>query len=334
MKPVATIAVLLSLAAVALAACGGDSDKLTIYSGRSETLIGPLLEQFTDATGVETEILYGGTSEVAATILEEGSNSPADVFLAQDAGALGVLSEEGRLTVLPSSLLDAVPDSFRSPDGLWVGVSGRARVVAYNTAAVQPKDLPDSILDFTRAEWDGRIGWAPTNGSFQSFVTALRVVEGEEAARSWLEGIKDNGARDYPNNTAILAAVGEGEIDIGFTNHYYLYRFLAEEGEGFGARNYYLGGGDAGALVNIAGVAIIDTSDETENAERFIEYLLSPEAQQYFSDETFEYPLVDGVSANPNLKPLSDLDPPDIDLGDIADLRGTLDLLRETGVLP
>ena len=334
MKPVATLAVLLSLAAAALSACGGDSDKLTIYSGRSETLIGPLVRQFTDATGVETEVLYGGTSEVAATILEEGSNSPADVFLAQDAGALGVLSDEGRLTALPTSLLDAVPDSFRSPAGLWVGVSGRARVIAYNTSAVQPDELPDSILDFTDPAWDGRIGWAPTNGSFQAFVTALRLIEGEETARSWLEDIKDNGARDYQNNTAILAALGEGEIEVGFTNHYYLYRFLAEEGEGFGARNYYLGSGDAGALVNIAGAAIVDTSNNREKAERFIEYLLSPEAQQYFSDETFEYPLVDGISAHPDLEPLSELDPPNIDLGDISDLRGTLDLLNETGVLP
>ncbi|MDP3767184.1 MAG: iron ABC transporter substrate-binding protein [Dehalococcoidia bacterium] len=319
----------------AVAACGGDDgETLTIYSGRSQSLVQPLLEQFSEDTGVTIKVRYGETAQLAATILEEGDNSPADVFFAQDAGALGALADEGRLAELPADLLALVPEPFRSPDGLWVGASGRARVVAYNTENVSPEGLPDSILDFTDPEWKGRIGWAPTNGSFQAFVTGLRVTAGEETAREWLEGIEANDPTEYANNVAAVEAVARGEVDVAFVNHYYLFRFLAEEGGSFDARNYYLPGGDPGALVNVAGAAVLDTADSSEDAERFIDYLLSPAAQQYFADETFEYPLIEGVETDPELKPLSELEPPNIDLSDLSDLEGTLDLLRETGVLP
>jgi iron(III) transport system substrate-binding protein len=315
-------------------ACGGGGDSLTVYAGRSETLIGPILERFEDETGIDVEVRYGETAGLASTILEEGNNSPAEVYIAQDAGALGALAREGRLSPLPEAILDRVPPEFRSPEGLWVGISGRARVVAYNTEALEESELPASILDFTDAEWRGRIGWAPTNGSFQAFVTALRLVEGEEVARAWLEGIRANEPQEYPNNITALEAVANGEVDVAFINHYYLLQFIAERGEGVAARNYFLPGGDVGSLINVAGAAILNTADDTEDAERLIEFLLSEEAQAYFAEETYEYPLVAGVSADERLTPLAELSQPDIDLSDLSDLEGTLELLRETGVLP
>jgi iron(III) transport system substrate-binding protein len=325
------------LAALAIAgfACGGNGgDTLTIYSGRSEELVGPLLEQFADETGIDVRVKYGDTGEMAATILEEGGNSPADVFFAQDAGALGALDAEGRLVALPQELLDRVDEAFRSPDGRWVGASGRARVVAYNTDAVSADELPDSILEFTDPEWKGRIGWAPTNGSFQSFVTALRLIEGEDAARAWLEGIKANDPTDYPSNDVALQAVIDGEVDVAFVNHYYLFRMKAEQGEDIPAANHYTSAGDAGSLINVAGVAVLDTAGDGDLAERFVDFLLSNEAQAYFADETYEYPLIDGVQVQASLVPLAELEPPSIDLGGLSDLEGTLDLLRDTGVLP
>ncbi|MEX2247090.1 MAG: iron ABC transporter substrate-binding protein [Dehalococcoidia bacterium] len=316
------------------ASCGGDSETLTVYSGRTQSLVQPVLDAFAAETGIDVRVRYGETAEMAATILEEGGNSPADVFFAQDAGALGALAREGRLAVLPQEQLDRVAAHFRSREGVWVGVSGRARVVAYNTENVDPEELPDSILDFTDPAWRGRIGWAPTNGSFQSFVTALRVIEGEDVARAWLEGIKANDPVDYANNTAALEAVANGEVDVAFINHYYLLQFLAERGESFGARNYYIKGQDSGALVNAAGVAVLRTAKHADEAEQLVEFLLSEEAQQYFAETTYEYPLSAGVPADPRLVPLSELATPDIDLGDLADLEGTLDLLRATEVLP
>ena len=321
-------------AAAVASGCGSDGGSLTIYSGRTQSLVEPLLEQFSADTAIEIRVRYGDTAELAATILEEGDNSPADVFFAQDAGALGSLVVEDRLTAIPTPYLGHVPEAFRSPDGLWVGLSGRARTVAYNTDAVSEADLPDSILDFTDAKWKGRIGWAPTNGSFQAFVTGLLLLEGEDTAREWLEGMKANDPTDYPSNDAVVDAVGNGEVDVGFVNHYYVLRFIDERGEDFPVRNYYLGGGDAGSLVNVAGLGVLDTADNQSDVEKFIDYMLSPAAQQYFADETFEYPLIEGVEATAGLTPLGELEPPNIDLSDLADLRGTLDLLRETGVLP
>ncbi len=313
------------------ASSGGGS--LVIYSGRNQELVGPIIERFEEESRIDVEVRYGDTAELAATILEEGENSPADMFFAQDAGALGAVADEEILRELPGEASEQVEERFRDPDGRWVGVSGRARVVAYNTESLSEGDLPASILGFTDPEWQGRIGWAPTNGSFQAFVTALRVIEGEEVAREWLEGIQANQPREYDNNLPILEGVASGEIEVGFVNHYYLFRKLEDEGEGFGARNYYPQNGDPGALVNVAGIGILNTTDNSEESEAFLDFLLSEEAQQYFADETYEYPLVEGVPINEELTPLSEIETPNIDLGDLDDLEGTLDLLRETGVL-
>ena len=306
---------------------------LVIYSGRSEELVGPIIEQFEAETGIDVQTRYGDTAELAATILEEGENSPADLFFAQDPGALGALADEGRFQELPGQILDRVPERFRSPDGNWVGTSGRARVVAYNTAALSEDELPESIFAFTDPEWEGRIGWAPTNGSFQAFVTALRVIEGEDRARAWLEGIQANDPFVYPDNSTTLEAVASGEVEVGFVNHYYLFRALEEQGQDFGARNYYLPGADPGNLVIVAGTGILDSATNPEAARSFIQFMLAEEAQQYFAEETFEYPLVEGVEPVEGLRPLSEIQTPEVDLGDLDDLQGTLELLRETGVL-
>jgi iron(III) transport system substrate-binding protein len=310
--------------ATVAAGTSGAGDKLVIYSGRSENLVAPLMERFTQETGIPVEVRYGGTAELAATILEEGENSPADVFFAQDAGSLGALAEAGRLTVLPDDLLNKVDARFRSPNGAWVGASGRARTLVYNTERVQESDLPQSVLDLTGPQWKDKVGWAPTNASFQSFVTAMR---------QWLEAMLANGVQSFDNNAAIVEAVGRGEILGGLVNHYYLYRFLQEQGDSFPARNYFFPDGGADALINIAGVGVLDSSDNQANALAFASYLLENGAQQYFAEETGEYPLVAGVASGAWLTPIDQLNPPQLDLGDLSDLQGTLELLQEVGAL-
>jgi iron(III) transport system substrate-binding protein len=216
---------------------------------------------------------------------------------------------------------------------VWVGTSGRARVVAYNTDELSEGDLPDSILEFTDPEWEGKIGWAPTNGSFQAFVTALRVLEGEDVARDWLEGIQANDPFEYPDNLTAVEGVASGEVQVAFVNHYYLFQVMEEQGEDVPVRNYYLKDGDPGALVLAAGAGILDTAQNTEAARSFLDYTLSEEAQQYFADETYEYPLIEGVEISEELVPLSEIQSPNIDLSNLDDLQGTLELLQETGVL-
>ena len=274
---------LLLVAIGAPLACGGSDNTLTIYSGRSRTLVHPLLEQFIENSIMNVRVKYSGSATTAVTVLEEGDNTPADVVFLQDPGSLGSLADAGRLAQLPEELLNRVEPAFRSPVGQWVGTSGRARTVVYNRSNIDPNtDLPDSIRDFTKPEWRGRLGWAPTNGSFQAFVTAFRVKWGEKAARAWLEGIKANEPRDYPNNITTVRGVAKGEVDVGFVNHYYLQQFLEDEGPDYGARNHFLGNGDPGALVLVAGAGIIEQSDNRKGAERFIEFLLSETAQNYF----------------------------------------------------
>jgi iron(III) transport system substrate-binding protein len=327
----------LLIASTALAGCSLGAptpSSITIYSGRSEELVGPLIERFESETGISAEVRYGDTAELAATILEEGANTPADVFFAQDAGALGAVAQADLFEALPAEVLDRVPAALRSPDGEWVGVSGRARVVVYDSRELTQADLPTSIDGFTDPEWSGRLGWAPTNGSFQAFVTALRMLEGEDAARAWLEGIVANEPRSYEGNTQVVQAVADGEIDAGFVNHYYLLRFLEEQGESFPARNHFMPGGDPGSLVNVAGAGILAASDADASARRLVEFLLSDESQAYFAQETFEYPLIAGADGPAGMPSLDQIQTPDIDLSDLADLQGTLRLLSETGALP
>ena len=329
---VALICLLASGWSVSLAA---DEDVLTVYSGRNESLIGPLMDQFVEDTGIEVEVLYGGTSAVANQILTEGDNSPADVFIAQDGGALGALAAAGMLSALPEDVLNLVVDSaFVSPDGVWVGVSGRARVLVYSPEGLDDAglELPDSILDLTGDQWRGRVGWAPTNASFVSNVTAMRVLLGDCDTEDWLEAMIANDIQSYPKNTPIVKAVIDGEIVAGLVNHYYLFRFLAEDPD-ISATLHFFPDGDPGSLINVAGAAILESSDQPELALQFVEYMLSGSAQAYFASKTYEYPLVATVEPSVDLPSLEEIESPAIDLSDLDDLQGTLEMIEDSGAL-
>ncbi len=330
--------------AVILTACGGGSDddsggssnsgasgEITVYSGRSESLVDPLIRQFEHDTGVKVQVRYAGSAELAATIQEEGDATPADVFWSQDPGPLGVLSDQ--FAPLPDDILDRVDDGFKSDEGRWVGVSGRVRVVIYNPERVDVSELPESLDGFTDPAWENRVGWAPTNGSFQIMVTAYRVLQGEAEAEQWLEAMKDNGAKSFGNNTSVLMAVAAGEVDVGFVNHYYLHAARRSDPD-IKAENYYMNNSDdSGSLVMVSGVGVLSESDNVEAAERFVSYMLSDAAQQYFATQTAEYPVVDGVIPPANLPSFEEIDGPRVDFSKLADLQGTLELLRRAGVV-
>lgn len=313
-----------------------DPGTLIIYSGRSESLVQPIIDQFAAATGIDVQVRYGSTSEMAGVLLEEGANSPADIFYAQDPGGLGAVQQAGLLQPLPAEIVAQVSPRFVAEDGSWTGISGRARVVVYNTNTITDPatQLPDDLWGFTEPAWNGRIGWAPSNGSFQAMVTAMRAVWGEEQTREWLQGIQANNPRVFEGNTPIVEAVANGEVAVGFVNHYYLYRFLNEQGEAFAARNYFLPSGGPGSLLMVSGAGILTGADNGANAERFIAFLLSAPGQQYFAAQTFEYPVIEGVrsEATPSLAELDEL-ALDISLTDLADLEGTQDMLIDLGII-
>ncbi|MFD8192377.1 iron ABC transporter substrate-binding protein [Streptomyces wuyuanensis] len=318
----------------ALGACSDEPAGLVIYSGRNENLVGPLIEKLEDSLNTRVEVRYGDSAELSAQLLEEGDETEAGLFLSQDAGALGALSKEGRLAPLPSTTLDEVAPSHRSAAGDWVGVSGRVRVLAYNPdKAATP---PDSVHDLVKPEWKGKVGYAPTNASFQAFVTGMRVLEGDDATRTWLKGLKANKPKAYEKNDEVLRAVDEGEVSLGLLNHYYWFAKAAEEGEDkIKARIHFLPKGDPGGLVNVAGVGKLKGADkkQSEYAQKAVDFLLSAESQKHFADETKEYPLAAGVKAAEGLPPLDSLQPPKIDLGRLDSLKETLAMLQDVGVV-
>ncbi len=335
MNALAVAAALVGVTAVA-AGCGGGSgdggDKLVVYSGREEEIVGPLFDRFTEATGIGVDVRYGKSSELAAQIAEEGGNSPADVFFSQDAGALGSVADQ--LSALPQASLDRVGEGFRDPGGKWVGTSGRVRVVAFSTKKYKAADLPDDVLDYAKPQYASRLGIAPTNASFQAFVTAMRLKLGDERTKTFLADLKKNGVKTFEGNRPIVEAIADGDVDLGLVNHYYLALVKAERPDA-AVDNKFLAAGDPGALVNVAGIGILASSKKTEQAQRLVEYLLSDAGQRFYATdaEENEYPLVAGIKPREGLPPLETLVGESIPLGDLGkEEKATLELITEAGL--
>lgn len=332
----------LAFASLALAACGGgtpaseepvEGAPVVVYSGRSEELVAPLFAEFTAQTGIPVEVRYGDTAELAAQIIEEGDASPADLYFGQDAGALGALDAAGLCAPLPEGATDGVPARYRAESGNWTGITGRSRVIAYDSSRVSADEVPTSVLELTDPKWKGEVAIAPTNGSFQAFVTAMRVTLGDEATKAWLQGMVDNDAQIFEKNSLIRDAVDAGQVKLGLINHYYWYEKAAEVGEdAMNVQIAFTAPGDPGSLVNVAGACILASSGNPGGAGEFITWVLTPEEQEWFVTKSWEYPLVEGVPAAEGLPPIESLQGPDVPLAELEDLPGTLAMLQEVGL--
>lgn len=317
-----------------LAACSsseGSATPLIVYSGRSEEFIAPFFRAFTEETGIQLEVRYGDSAALAAQILEEGKNSPADIFLSQDAGALGAVSSAGLLATLESELLDRVAENYRSTQKDWIGVTGRVRVLAYAPDRVSA--LPKSIDELIKPEWKGRLAIAPTNSSFQAFVTAMIQSRGEVKAEAWLRAIVSNSPKYFEKNSLIVQAIDAGKVDAGLVNHYYVWEVSEELGRAVNVKNSFFNSGDLGNLVNVSGVGILSTSDQPDSATTLIKYLLSDSAQRSFVADTHEYSIVLPKLNPEGLPALKDIGAPKIDLAKLADLQRTQKLLIKVGML-
>ncbi|SEA07424.1 iron(III) transport system substrate-binding protein [Haloplanus vescus] len=309
------------------------SGSLTVYLGGGEGgLYRDLLTLFSDIyPDFDVRPREGGTAQLANTIVEEGDNSPADVFWAVDAGSLGSVAEADMAATLSSSVVEDVPDEFH-PTDQWVGTAGRARSVPYNTNALSADQIPDTVMDFPDTPaLEGAMGWGPTYGAFQSFVTAMRLIEGESATREWLQGMLDSGVSEYPDEFLTSNAVANGEISAGFANHYYALRVRSARSNA--PLDLAFTSGDAGALINVAGAAVVQGTDQQELAENFIHHLLTVEAQEFFATRTFAYPMIPGVPPVGGLPSIDELNPPSLDLQELSNVQPTLDLMRDVGVL-
>jgi len=308
-------------------------EPLVVYSGRDENFVAPVVATFSQATGIEVSVRYGdGTSDLAATLLNEGDTTDADVFWAQDPAWIGVIGDEGLLTELPADILGLVSEAYQDADGQWVGVTARSRVLVYNPELVSEDELPETVSELVGPEWSGRLGIAPGNASFIAFVSAMELTEGPEATLAWLEGIASNGVQTYDGNGAIVDAVISGDLDAGLVNHYYLLQRIADQGE-VTAVNHFFAPGDTGALVMATGAGVLAPSDNQDAANEFIRHLLSAESQQHFAQNLFEYGLIEGAPTPEGQIPLADLAGPDINLSDLADhLDSSVELIAEAGL--
>jgi len=316
------------------AVAGVSDNYVVLYSGRKESLVQPLIDIFTEQTGIDVDVRYAGTPELAAQLLEEGDQSPASVFLSQDAGALGALSDAGLFEILPLEISDRVDPSFTSQDGSWIGVTGRARVIVYDSETVTVEELPQTANDLVGEQWLGKVAVAPANASFQSFVTAYRVIAGESAADQWVSDLANNEPQIFEKNGAILEAVNAGEVPLGLINHYYWYELEAERGaENMRAKLYFTEPGDPASIVNVSGAGILAAQSGDLDAYELVEFFVSDQAQEYFATTTYEYPLVPGIPAPLGLPLLSDLATADFDLSDLRTLADTQELLRSYGLI-
>ena len=332
-RSAAAILMLIGLTAAA-AACSGGTDSLTVYSGRSEKLVGPIFEAFTAETGIALDVRYGSSNDLALLLAEEGDKSPADVFLSRSPGPAGYLDDLGMLSELDDDVLDRVSTTDRSPDGTWVGFAGRGRVLVYNVDEVVTTDLPDSVFDLTGPEYSGRVAVPGSNSSFQDWFTLFRLRNGDDVAIGWLNAMVANDSRFYPKNGAIVEAVGRNEIQFGLVNHYYNFQKVAANGDAQRSANHGFAPGDDGGLMIIATATVIDSSDEKDAANRLLAHLLSDEQQRYLTNKVYEYPLAIGVAPSDVLPPVPGDRVGAVDIDDVAaEFTRTIEIIEASGIL-
>lgn len=318
-----------------LTGCGSDDDtSITIYSGRSESLVGPIFEAFTAETGIAVKARYGSSNDMALTLETEGSKTTADVFLSRSPGPTGYLNDLGMLADLDDDVLGEVHTANRSHGGTWVGFAGRARVLVYNIDEVPEDDLPDSVFDLTGPEYAGLVAIPGSNSSFQDWFTVFRLRNGDDAAIAWLDDMVANGSHFYPKNRAIVEAVGRDEVRFGLVNHYYNHQEIAENGDAQRSANHGFAPGDDGGLVIIATAAVIDSSGEKDAANQLLAHLLSDEQQIYLTNKVYEYPLALGVEPADALPPAPTYRVGAVDIDDIAaEFKRTMEIIEASGVL-
>ncbi len=345
------------IAAFFLSSCGETTDdQLVVYSGRSQGLVDPLVEDFKEQTGINIEVRYGNDAELLAVMSEEGDQSPADIYWANTTGALANASQQDMLTALPDSLTSK-PASYTSSSGEWVPITVRFRTLAYNPKEVDKDDLPKSVIDIpSLKEFDGRIGWTPTYSSFYDFMTSMRLIEGNDVAMEWLEGMKELNPKSYSSNTPMLQALAGGEIDIALTNHYYILRIKhggtggeyadsdsdsdTSMGDGdtiaeANVETYHFAEGDVGNLAMVTGAAQLKTAEDPKKVQQFLSFLLSQQAQKFAAESVHEYPVIRDVELPDymlNAEDAFELSP-EYDYEQLKQLKGTLNMLREVGLI-
>ncbi|MBC7593828.1 MAG: iron ABC transporter substrate-binding protein [Kineosporiaceae bacterium] len=318
-----------------LAACGSSNDKpfITVYNAQHKELLDEMVPGFTKETGIDVKLRNGDDFELANQLVQEGSASPADVFLTENSPAMSLVDRKGLFASVDKSTLAQVPAQYSPSTGNWAGFAARSTVLAYNTAAVKDAELPASILDLANPEWKGKVAFSPTGADFQAIVSAVLETSGEAATKTWLAGLKTNGTV-YDGNSTVMKAVNSGEVEVGVIYHYYWYGDQAESGANSdNIKIHFFGNKDPGAFVSVSGAGALKSSDKLSDAQKFLKYLNGTTGQQALADgKAFEYPINPAVAVKSPVKPFGELDPPIID---VANLNGpkVISMMQEAGFL-
>jgi iron(III) transport system substrate-binding protein len=314
-----------------------DAPRVVLYNGQHKNTTEALVKAFTKATGITVEVRKGGSAQLANQIIEEGERSPADVFYSEESPPVFALAERNLLAQLPKSMLDQVAARYASRDGTWAGITARTRVTVYNKKMVQKPELPASVLEMATAAWKGRVGFVPTSGAFQEQIIAIKLLKGREAALNWLKGLKEYG-QIYNGNMAAMRAVERGEIATALINDYYWFVVAQEIGvDKMQSALHYSAHDDPGALMTVSAAGVMKTARDPDAAQKLLAFMVSQLGQETIAATVAEYPLRPGVTSpfeKPpyNLRPLSQIDPPNVSPADMGDAADAITLRREAGL--
>jgi iron(III) transport system substrate-binding protein len=328
-------AVLVLAAALSASPVVAEAQTLTLYSAQHEQVVDMLTGMFTRETGIKVQIHTGEGPEIAAQILQEGADSPADVFFTENSPELNLLDEKGLLAPVDKATLAQVPGKYSAADGDWVGVLARENVLDFNTGMIKEDSLPASILDLAVPAWAGKVGIAPSDADFLPLVSAVIKADGKTAALAWLNGLKANG-KIYQDDESVVAAVARGDVAVGIVNNYYWARLETDLGPAkIDSAIYHFKNGDIGGLINVSGAAVLKTSKNAAAAQKFLAFLVSRPAQEALgaSEVDFEYPLAPGVPPNKLLAPFTTLQPPSLSVSALGDDQEAGLLLQQAGLI-
>lgn len=323
----------LALALFSTAALAQEGKGIVVYNAQHESLTQAWVDGFTKETGIKVTLRNGDDTEMGNQIVAEGKASPADVFLTENSPAMALVDRAGLLAPLSQATLDEVPAQFRPADGHWVGIAVRSTVFVYNKTKLKAGDLPGSLIDLAKPKWKGRWGVSPSGADFQAIVGALIQLKGDAVAESWLKAMKQN-ANFYRGSSTVMKAVNAGQIDGGVIYHYYYFQDQAKTGENSNnVALHYFGHKGPGAFVSVSGGGVLASSKHKAEAEAFLKWIVGKGGQTVLkSGSSFEYAIGKGDEANPKLKPIKDLDAPQIDPSQL-DSKKASDLMTKVGIL-
>ncbi len=308
---------------------------LTLYAAQHHQLVDMVIAAFTKQTGIAVKTRFGEAPELAAQIVREGARSPADLYFTENSPELVLLDEKKLLGPVDPATLQAVPAKYSPTDGSWVGVLVRENVLTFDPAKIKEAELPASLYDLAKPEWKGKVAIAPSDADFLPLIAASVALKGRDATLAWLKGLKANAAV-FDDDEGVVAAVERGSVATGVINSYYYYRASAEQGAGkTRSQIHHFGSGDLGALLNVSGAAVLKSSKHSPEAQKFLAFLVSQPVQDMIgkSDIDFEYPLAAGVAPNPALRPMDQLQPPDVSIKQLGDDSDAAKMLRQAGLL-